>query len=649
MPRERDVSENYFEPPEPADTRTAGSTPLSTSDRAEQKRKNAAGGSANESQSTTLVRLAEEAGATLFHDPDGDAYARLWADDHHEVWPLRRKQFKTWLRRLYYRSTGGAPNAQAMQDALGVLEGQAVFDGERHTVHTRIAEYAGALYHDLANEKWEAVEITANGWRVVSEPPVRFRRSRGMLPIPHPARGGSLEALRPFLNADSDDDYVLFVGWLVQCLRPSGPYLGYEAIGEQGSSKTTRGRIARKLIDPNAAPVRSAPRDEGDLMIAATNSWIVTLDNLSYVPDWLSDGLCRLATGGGLSKRMLYTDADEVVLDAQRPLFVTSIEEVATRGDLLDRLIVCQTPRLPDGKLRPEAELWAEFDQLWPSLYGALLDAVAGALRDLPQVVLERHPRMADAARWATAAEAALGWEPGTFLRAYSENRERGHDIALEASPLASLLQDVAQRGFEGTASELLERLRGLAEDDQRRARWFPKSAAALGGNLTRLAPALRAASVEVVRERESGGKSAGKRSRIISLRVAPQPAVPPDPPVPPPPPETPPEGTATDAPPAPAERDRPPRSSPPTPVPEPSGDDGDEGDGPPRGRSAPASESGGTAAPGPLSADVIRAVRDAQQAGSSPQQIAHSFSIPVATVQQILAPGRRTKKEPPE
>ena len=74
------------------------------------------------------------------------------------------------------------------------------------------------------------------------------------------------------------------------------------------------------------------------LIVTSAALCIVTLDNLSRIQDWLSDGLCRLATGGGLSKRRLYTDADEHVLEAQRPVFITSIEEVATRGDLLDRL-----------------------------------------------------------------------------------------------------------------------------------------------------------------------------------------------------------------------------------------------------------------------------------------------------------------------
>src|SRR5262249_48386394 len=156
---------------------------------------------------------------------------------------------------------------------------------------------------------------------------------------------------------------------------------------------------------------------------SASNSWLVAFDNLSYLPAWLSDALCRLSTGGGFATRGLFTDDEEVIFDAQRPVILTGIEELATRSDLLDRAIVLHLPPLPEDRCRPEAELWAEFEEARPRILGALLDVVAGALRELPAVKLPRHPRMADFAVWATAAETALGWERGSFLKAYSGNR----------------------------------------------------------------------------------------------------------------------------------------------------------------------------------------------------------------------------------
>jgi hypothetical protein len=203
-----------------------------------------------------------------------------------------------------------------MQDALCVLEGQALFSGQEQSVFTRLAGHEGKIYLDLANEQWQVVEIGPNGWCVVSKSPVKFRRAKGTLPIPTPIPGGSMDALRPFVNLASEADWHLYVAWLLAAFRPTGPYPVLCVHGEHGSAKTTLSRVARRLIDPNGAPLHSEPREICDIMIAATNGWIVVYNNLSRLPDWLSDALCRLSTGGGFSTRELYSDADEVLFGA---------------------------------------------------------------------------------------------------------------------------------------------------------------------------------------------------------------------------------------------------------------------------------------------------------------------------------------------
>jgi hypothetical protein len=284
------------------------------------------------SQATRLVALAEE--AELFHSPDGEAYATLAVAGQRQTWLLKSQAFRRWLARQFYEEEAKAPSAQALQDAVGVLEGRALFDGPEYPVFTRLAGHDGCIYLDLANEAWEVIEITTTGWQVMVEPPVRFRRPRGMSPLPHPIHGGGIEELRAFVNVpcDRESDRILLVAWLLAALRPCGPYPVLVLHGEQGSAKSTAARLLRALIDPNRAPLRAEPRDGRDLMIAATNGWCLSLDNLSHVPPWLSDAICRLATGGGFATRALYTDSDEVLFDAQRPVILNGIEELATRG-----------------------------------------------------------------------------------------------------------------------------------------------------------------------------------------------------------------------------------------------------------------------------------------------------------------------------
>jgi hypothetical protein len=454
-------------------------------------------------QATVLVGLALKGGAEFFHTPEGEGYATLPLDGRFETWPLRTKTVRRWLSRLYYLATESAPGSQAIADALGVLEGKALFDGAEHLVHTRVAAHGDATFLDLADAGWRAVEITAAGWRVMADPPVRFKRARGMLALPAPVPGGSLEELRPFLNFGTEEDFRLMVAWLVMTLRAAGPYPVLALHGEQGSGKSTAAEMLRMLVDPNEALLRPPPRDERDLVIAGSNGRVVALENLSAVPQWLSDALCRIATGSGFATRELYTDSDETIFSVQLPIVLNGIAEVVISGDLQDRAIVLTLPRI--AEYVSEDALWEEFKQAQPRLLGALLDVVAEAMRREPTVKLDHPPRMADFARWTAAAAPALGWDADELLETYAANRAAANETTLDASPLVAPLRELGE--FEGSATELLVALAEVVGDGASRAKVWPKSPAALSGSLRRLAPNLRRAEpgLEIEFDREAG------------------------------------------------------------------------------------------------------------------------------------------------
>ena len=242
-------------------------------------------------QADILIELAQT--AELFHNPDGRGFADLDINGHRETWPIRAKGFRRWLTRRYFEATGGAPSSEALQSALNVVEAKAHFDGRERVVYVRVGELDGRLYLDLADETWRAVEISAAGWRVTEKSPVRFRRAAGMKALPSPARGGSVRALRAFLNVRSDADFVLVIAWALAALRSRGPYPVLVLSGEQGSAKSTFSAILRALLDPNTAPLRALPREDRDLFIAACNGHVLAFDNVSGLPAWISDTLCR--------------------------------------------------------------------------------------------------------------------------------------------------------------------------------------------------------------------------------------------------------------------------------------------------------------------------------------------------------------------
>ncbi len=453
----------------------------------------------------------------LFHTAAGTAFADLLVDGHRETWPIRSQRFRTWLRRRHYEATRTAASAAAINSALDLFEAQAQFEGPECPVHVRLAEQRGHIYLDLADECWRAVEIRPDGWRVMGSPPVRFRRAAGMLPLPVPQAGGSIEELASFLNVRNRNDFMLVVAWLLATLRVGGPYPVLAISGEQGSAKTVLSKLLKDLIDPNVAPVRALAREERDLLIAANNSHVLAFDNLSGLPHALSDAFCRLATGASFGLRQLYTDADEVLFQAARPILLNGIEDVINRPDLADRTLFLTLPAIADHRRRSERQLWRDFEVARSRILGSLLEAAAYGLRNLPGIYLERLPRMGDFALWATACETAF-WPAGTFARAYQTNRRAAIEDLIELDPVAARIREImANRStWTGSASDLLRAGADLTGPGlpSGAAAW-PKNPRALAGRLRRAQPFLRALGIELAFNRE--GRTG---TRVIRIRT---------------------------------------------------------------------------------------------------------------------------------
>jgi hypothetical protein len=463
-------------------------------------------------QADILIDLAQT--AELFHTPDGTTYADLDVNGHRETWPIHSTGFRRWLARRFYEVTQSAPSSEALKSTLSVIESQAHFDAPERIVYIRVGGLDERLYLDLCDENWRAVEIDSTGWRVIDNPPVRFRRAAGMQPLPVPVSGGSVNSLREFLNVNSDYHFVLVVAWALAVLRNRGPYPLIALSGEQGSAKSTFSWILRSLLDPNTAPLRALPREDRDLFIAANNNHVLVFDNVSGLPAWISDTLCRLATGGGFAVRRLYSDQDEVLFDAARPVILNGIEEIVMRPDLADRAIFLTLEPIPEADRRPEAELRAAFEVERPRLLGVLLDAMVEGMKRLPDTHMEKLPRMADFALWASACETAI-WSAGTFLSAYCGNREDAVKSVIDGDAVGAAVRELmtTRTVWTGTASELLSILEGVVGERATKSKVWPDNPRRLSGSVRRVATFLRAIGIEI-----SFGREGRTRTRTITI-----------------------------------------------------------------------------------------------------------------------------------
>jgi curved DNA-binding protein CbpA len=292
-----------------------------------------------------LVAIARKE-SDLFHDADNEPYPYAKVGAHRETYHVRSRDFGLWLRQRYFQKYKTTVNANAMTEALATITMFAVCEGPELSVHARIGEHGGAIYIDLGDKDRRAVRVTAAGWEVITDPPVRFVRSGSMRPLPPPVKGGSIESLRKFINvhprdeASGADEFILLVAYALAALRPNSNYPVLALAGEQGSGKTSLVRLLGSLIDPRSPQLRSLPGDERNLIVACRHAHFIAFDNISGLRDDLSDAICRLSTGGGHGERELYTNREESTFEGRRPVCLNGIEDVATRPDLVDRALM---------------------------------------------------------------------------------------------------------------------------------------------------------------------------------------------------------------------------------------------------------------------------------------------------------------------
>ena len=461
-----------------------------------------------------LLRLAS--GAGFFRSADGRLFAQVPVGSRHEIYGLKSAAFRAWLVEGYFTERGEIPSPWVISRVLTALEARARFGKGRPSVFIRIghdgAGNAGEYYIDLGTPSGQAVRVGPAGWSVVDRPGIPFRRPEWLLPLPTPSLGGSIDLLRPYVNL-SDRDFRLLIAWMAAALRPVGPYPVLALYGEQDAAKSTLATLVRRLIDPQVGPLLALPRSTRELMVTAHNRWLPIFDNISVIPDALSDGLCMVSTGGAYAGRTLFSNDESSVIDVQRPVVLSGIEEFIRRGDLSDRSVYLNLPSIDDANRRREDEFWRAFHQDQPEILGGLLDAVAGGMRELPSLGLQKLPRMADFAAFGEAVGRAVGWPDGTVLADYNDNRREATLTQLEDSLVASALRRYADdmQEWTGTASELLRALTKRAGRRAARSARWPKTPGWLTNELRRIAPQLRMHGVSVTFERN-------RESRVIAL-----------------------------------------------------------------------------------------------------------------------------------
>ncbi len=409
-------------------------------------------------QADRLIGYALEDVQELFVDQHGAPHGLI---DGEPV-PLTSRCY-SWLRRLMWEEEGRSVSGEYLKMAAGTLSAQAEFSGVSRELYTRAAWHEGALYYELRPGK--VVRIGSGGWTFEASPPALFRRYANLKALPDPEAGGSLKVLDELVNLKSERDRRLFKAYLVTLLLEHVGRPIFNASGAMGSGKTTIQRLIKRLLDPTAPEtVRFDPRD---FLQKATHAYIVMLDNQNNIPEWAADTLCRLVTGEADSKRRLYTDDEDFIIELRRAVLLNGINVPTDRGDVLDRSLVVELECIPDGERKTEEELWERFEAEHPKLLGALFDTLSKAIALKRSLKLSRRPRLADWGEYAARVYEVMGWSAEQFLSDWDEIVKVQNRSTLDGSPVAqAIIKFMEDReSFEGSSTELHKKLESIAEE----------------------------------------------------------------------------------------------------------------------------------------------------------------------------------------
>lgn len=448
----------------------------------------------------------------LTRNESNAVFATVVNGEGFETMAVTSTRFSRWLKGLVRDQLNKRlPKPMITELIEDLLEEGGAAHVEQVNVNCRVLPGKnGQIFIDLCNPYKHVIEVTADGYAVTSnnddlqEIPF-FLRPNGMTALPNPTSViGDLELLRKFVNLPSKQAWYLLVTYLLFCLRPSGPYVILIIAGTAGSCKSTFSRVIRSLVDPSSVPTQAIPKSTADLTITASHSHLLVFDNVGQLSKEMSDALCRMATGGGIRTRALYSNDEEVLFNVKKPCILNGISDIASQPDLLSRCIYFDLPVIQGDTRRTEAEFDRSFEEARPVIFAGLMDALSKTLAALPMITEKPSTRMADFSQWGCAVELALDWPKGSFNNAYSKNMRDSMSDALGDDPLVdAIMKFIAVHVGEedtaiGTPTQMLDTLSTYTRTDQQSAKLWPKSPHALSKRLKKLEPALLACRVKI-------------------------------------------------------------------------------------------------------------------------------------------------------
>ena len=383
-------------------------------------------------RSETQVLLDFAKRGKLFRQPDDEPFIVFDAPIGRLTFEVRSEEGARFLSGLYQNQHKKAPQRQAIREALRELEIQASYGENVETLHLRRARTPEGIWLDLGDAQGRVAQISPQGWRIVAHAPVYFKRPRHQLPLPAPELGGDRTLLEGMLTVTDRMDLMLLLGWIMAAYNPLIPAPMLVFTGPQGSGKTTLARLLRMLIDPSRAEVMGLPGEAVFAQVLEHHA-VPVFDNLGRLTARQANLLCRGVTGLSYIKRRHFTDSEDVILGARRPMILTALETPTEAPDWLDRALVLKLPLLTGRVRAEETQLMHVFLSHQAKFLGLMMTGLSATMTETARMPRTMNlPRMADFAAWGRAMMAGMKTDPDLFLEALERNARQKNEALME-------------------------------------------------------------------------------------------------------------------------------------------------------------------------------------------------------------------------
>jgi hypothetical protein len=460
---------------------------------------------------TELLTIVEPEIAELFKNQLNNPFAAIRINGHIETIPIPASnsgKFKMWIFKTYYEKAHKVlSNGETIAAVYNTLRAKALFGNFTNTLSLRVSnghdDSNKTIYYDLTNKDWQVVKITESGWSVENsnDVPIMFRRYQNQRAQVIPSKNyppDIFDQLLNLINIENDEGTRLLLKcYIITLFIPEIAKAALMLHGPEAAGKTACQELIKSVVDPSIIPTLTFPRDIDGLIQQLSHNYVAYYDNVSVLPEWLSDALCRAVTGTGFSKRELYSDDDDVIYQFLRCIGFNGINLAATKSDLLDRGIIVGLKRIDDKKKKIrelKGEILPEFEKILPQLLGYIFDILIKVLKVMNNggIEIKSKSRMADFEKYAEVISQCMGYEPMRFINVYHENKKLRTDNVLETSPVARAVIDFMEttERWQGTTPELLAELESIAPKlkiNTQRERLWPKAANVLARRLNEI------------------------------------------------------------------------------------------------------------------------------------------------------------------